>query len=101
MVFHYNNLATVKQNKQLLFESFPKELSRADFEQLKLDYRRIVEDDQLMSTLSEIVNFAIPRFKERMDEGIILFEDIAYHISIEPIGITPLYKDEGYLTVVR
>jgi hypothetical protein len=97
LVFHYNNLATVKQNKQLLFENFPKELSRADFEQLKLDYRRIVEDDQLMSTLSEIVNFAIPRFKERMDEGVVLYEDIAYHISIEPIGITPLYKNEGYL----
>ena len=50
-----------------------------------------------MDTLSEIVNFAIPRFKERMDQGVVLYEDIAYHISIEPIGITPLYKDEGYL----
>ena len=97
LVFHYNNLVTTKQNKQLLFENFPKELSRADFEQLKLDYKRIVEDDQLMSTLGEIVNFAIPRFKERMDEGVLLYEDIAHCITIEPIGITPLYKDEGYL----
>ena len=97
LVFHYNNLTTIRQNKQLLFENFPKELTRADFEQLKLDYRRIVEDDQLMDTLSEVVNFAIPRFKERMDQGVVLYEDIAYHISIEPIGITPLYKDEGYL----
>lgn len=97
LVFHYNNLVTIKQNKQLIFENFPKELSRADFEQLKLDYKRIVEDDQLMGTLGEIINFAIPRFKERMDEGVMLYEDIAYHITIEPIGITPLYKDEGYL----
>ena len=97
LVFHYNNLVTIKQNKQLIFENFPKELSRADFEQLKLDYKRIVEDDQLMGTLGEIINFAIPRFKERMDEGVVLYEDIAYHITIEPIGITPLYKDEGYL----
>lgn len=97
LVFHYNNLVTTKQNKQLLFENFPKELSRADFEQLKLDYKRMVEDDQLMSTLGEIVNFAIPHFKERMDEGVELYEGIAHHITIEPIGITPLYKDEGYL----
>ena len=97
LVFHFNNLTTIKQNKQLIFENFPKELSRADFEQLKLNYRRIVEDDQLMSTLSDIVNFAIPRFKERMDEGAGLYEYIAERISIEPIGITPLYKDEGYL----
>lgn len=97
LVFHYNNLTTLKQNKQLIFENFPKELSRADFEQLKLDYKRMVEDDQLMGTLSEIVNFALPHFKERMDEGATLYEDIADHITIEPIGITPLYKDEGYL----
>lgn len=97
LVFHYNNLVTIKQKKQLIFENFPKELSRADFEQLKLDYKRIIEDDQLMGTLGEIINFAIPRFKERMDEGVMLYEDIAYHITIEPIGITPLYKDEGYL----
>ena len=97
LVFHYNNLTTIKQNKQLIFENFPKELSRADFEELKLDYKRIVEDDQLMSTLEEIINFATPRFKECMDKGAVLYEDIAYHITIEPIGITPLYKDEGYL----
>ena len=97
LVFHYNNLVTTKQNKQLLFENFPKEISRADFEQLKLDYKRIIEDDQLMGTLGEIVNFAIPHFKERVDEGAELYEDIAHHITIEPIGITPLYKDEGYL----
>ena len=97
LVFHYNNLVTIKQNKQLIFENFPKELSRADFEQLKLDYKRIIEDDQLMGTLGEIINFAIPRFKECVDEGVGLYEDIAYRISIEPIGITPLYKDEGYL----
>ena len=97
LVFHYNNLTTLKQNKQLIFENFPKELSRADFEQLKLDYKRMVNDDELMGTLSEIVDFALPHFKERMDEGALLYENIAERITIEPIGITPLYKDEGYL----
>ena len=97
LVFHYRNLTTLRENKQLIFENFPKEVSRADFEKLQLEYKHIVEDDQLMRVIEEIVNFSLPKFKQRMDEGAHLYEDIAYNIRIEPIGISPLYKNEGYL----
>ncbi|MEM9673790.1 MAG: hypothetical protein AAF992_14460 [Bacteroidota bacterium] len=97
LVFHYNNLLSLQKNKQLIYENFPKEVSRADFEKLKIHYRKIIQDNELMSTIEDIVNFALPHFKERVTEGAEIYEDIAQRISIEPVGITPLYKNEGYL----
>ncbi|MEM8965978.1 MAG: hypothetical protein AAGE93_06145 [Bacteroidota bacterium] len=97
LVFHYNNLLALQKNKQLIYENFPKEVSRADFEKLKIHYRKIIQDGELMNTIEEIVSFALPQFKERVEEGAEIYEDIAQHIRIEPIGITPLYKNEGYL----
>lgn len=97
LVFHYNNLLSLQKNKQLIYENFPKEVSRADFERLKIHYREIVQDSDLMSTLEEIVNFSLPHLKERVEEGVEIYEDIAQRISIEAVGIMPLYKNEGYL----
>lgn len=97
LVFHYNNLLSLQKNKQLIYENFPKEVSRADFERLKIHYRRIIKDNELMSTIEEIIRFALPHFQEGVEKGAEIYEDIAQQISIEPVGITPLYKNEGYL----
>lgn len=97
LVFHYNNLLSLQKNKQLIYENFPKEVSRADFEKLKIHYRQIIKDGELMKTIEEIISFALPHFQEGVETGAEIYEDIARQISIEPIGITPLYKNEGYL----
>ncbi|MEQ9442603.1 MAG: hypothetical protein RIG62_26420 [Cyclobacteriaceae bacterium] len=99
MVFHYNNLLSLQKNKQLIYENFPKEVSRADFEKLKINYRQIIKDSELMTTIENIVNFSLPHFQERVEEGAEIYEDIATQISIEPVGISPLYKNEGYLMI--
>lgn len=97
LVFHYNNLLSLKDNKKLLYENFPKRISKADFENLKLNYKRIVKDDQLMLEIEEIINFSLPHFKNTLDVGKEIYENIARHVAIEPIGIIPLYTYEGYL----
>lgn len=97
LVFHYNNLLALQKNKKLIYENFPKEVSRADFERLKINYRQIIQDGDLMNTIEDILNFALPRFQEGVEEGAGLYENIAHQIRIEPIGISPLYKNEGYL----
>ena len=99
LVFHYNNLLQLKENKSLLYENFPKKVSRADFEKLKLTYERIVKDDEMMLEIEEVIHFSLPRLKEGLDTGAELYEEIARHIDIEPIGIAPLFKKEGYLFI--
>ncbi len=99
LVFHYNNLVQLKKNKNFLYENFPKQLSKADFENLKLGYQRIIQDDELMKVIEDIIHFALPKLKAVLNMGSEIYEEIARHIVIEPIGIAPLFNDEGYLLI--
>jgi len=42
LVFHYRNLLAVKENKALIRESFPKEISLEEFKKLELSYKQLV-----------------------------------------------------------
>lgn len=99
LVFHYNNLRQLKEHKQLIYRHFPKEITKADFEKLKLSYRQIVGDDQLMKIIEDIIGFSLPQFKSYLDTGAEIYEEIACQIVIEPIGICPLFNQQGYVMV--
>ncbi len=97
LVFHYQNLVTVKQNKQLLYENFPKEISRSDFKKLTLVYKELILDDKIMTELEDILSYAIPEFKKHLEEGKDIYQYIEQNIDISPVGITPLRNEEGYV----
>jgi hypothetical protein len=97
LVFHYRNLQSVRDNQKLMYENFPREISRADFDRLQITYRKIVEDDSIMSEIEAIVTYALPKFKDILTEGKDLYEYIEENLEISPVGISPLYPDEGYL----
>lgn len=101
LVFHYRNLLAIRDNKTLLRESFPKELSLEEFHKLELSYRKMIEDDALMSELESIIEFSIPQVKDSLQEGSIIFEYVESQCEISPIGVTPLYAQEGYLFVTQ
>ncbi len=97
LIFHYHNLLEIKQHKQLLYEKFPQKISRADFSKLEMMYKKIVQDDETMTIIEEIVQFALPQFDNLLANGKEIYEHLAQHIEILPIGITPFYADEGYV----
>ena len=99
LVFHYQNLQSIKQEKELLFENFPGKIAKADFEKLKIHYKKIVEDDSLMNELEQILSFSIPALKDTLNEGKGLYEFVEEQLEVEPIGISPLYANEGYLFI--
>jgi hypothetical protein len=101
LVFHYRNLMAVKENKSLIRESFPKEISLEEFKKLELSYRQIIEDDAVMSELESIIEFAIPLVQESLKEGSVIYEYVESQCEISPIGVTPLYANEGYLFVTQ
>lgn len=97
LIMHYRNLVQLKEHKQLVYEQFPQRISRADFEKLELIYQKIVEDDETMQQIEEIIQFAAPMFSETLEEGKELYDFVERHLEISPVGITPIYHDEGYL----
>jgi hypothetical protein len=101
LVFHYRNLMAVKENKTLIRESFPKEISLDEINKLELSYRQLVEDDAIMNELESIIEFSIPKIKNSLQEGSVIYEYVESNCEIAPIGVTPLYANEGYLFVTQ
>ncbi|MGK7397719.1 MAG: hypothetical protein ACNS62_24305 [Candidatus Cyclobacteriaceae bacterium M3_2C_046] len=99
LVFHYRNLISIRENKKLIYENFPKAISKADFEKLKLNYEKIVDDDDLMKELEEIIEFSLTKFQLVLDEGKSIYEYVEENVQITPIGLSPLYAKEGYLLI--
>lgn len=99
LVFHYRNLLKLKEHKQLLFESFPKSLSKDDFRKLKLTYNKLVKDDEIMTVIEDIIAFAIPRLEKTLEEGKELYEFVEENMEMNPIGLSPIYLKEGYLFI--
>lgn len=97
MVAHYNNLLLFKANKQLLQDSFPKKMTSIDTEKLTGVYERIISDTELMAELEEITTFALGEMKSTINEGAEIYELVEKQLIIEPVGIMPLYKNEGYV----
>lgn len=99
LVFHYRNLVKVKESKKMMYENFPQSLSKADFDKLQLTYEKIINDDEVMERIEEILRFALPMVKETLVEGRELFEFVEDNIIMEPVGVSPIYEDEGYLLI--
>ena len=97
LVEHYQDARSFKNRKTLLKSGFPKEITRIDLEKMKLAYAEQSQDSELMQHLEEIVEYAIPRMQGTLGQGKELYEEVSSELSLEPIGIMPLYQDEGYL----
>lgn len=99
LIAHYNNLVTIKNNKQQLNESFKKILSKIDVERLKLIYESVEKDTAMISEIESIINFSIPHMENHLKEGKEIYSHIENDMQIEPIGLTPLNTDEGYMFI--
>ncbi len=96
IIAHYNNLLAYRANKQQLQDAFPKRIANVHPEKLELVYDQFLADDSVMQELEEIITFAIGGMRDTITEGAGIYELIEKQMTIEPIGIMPLYKNEGY-----
>ncbi len=97
VIFHYNNLVAFSENKRFLQNQFPKRLDQISLQRLELIYERILEDDEVMVELEQITSYAVTQMKGTIDNGAEIYDFIERKTRIEPIGIVPLYKNEGYM----
>ncbi len=98
---HYENSLSFRQRKGTLNDAFPKRAVRIDPARQRIEYKSEVPDDGYLSEIDAIMEFAVPRFGQLLQEGQQLWEDIATSLTIEPVGLMPLRPDEGYLLLHR
>jgi hypothetical protein len=99
LLFHYKNLLSIKENKKLLRENFPKQISKADFEKLEIIYDDLIHDDKVMQDIEEILIYSLPKLKDHLNEGKDLYDFVEDKLTISSVGVSPLYPDEGYLLI--
>jgi len=75
---------------------FPKKLTGIDESTGSLTYSAQVEDPELLNILNQIIEFSLPKLEEKLEQGKEIFNCVQSMVEIEPIGILPIYKDEGY-----
>lgn len=96
VIFHYNNLQALKENKKFLQEQFPKKLTGVQIEKLQLLYEQIIEDDELMQELEDIINYSADKLKTTISNGTEIYEFVEDKLNIFPVGLVPLDTHEGY-----
>jgi hypothetical protein len=101
LVFHYRNLVALRENKTLIFESFPKELSLENLRMLEINYKKMIEDDTVMQEIESILEFAVPQVKESVEEGSTIYEFVESKCELSPVGVVPLYAHEGYMFITQ
>lgn len=101
MVYHYRNLEAIRANKSMIYDAFPKELSPQDINNLELNYRTIMEDDMIMKEIESIIEFSLPQLKAHLDEGSVIYDYVESKCEIEPVGLSSLMVNEGYLFIAQ
>lgn len=96
LIGHYKSAIAVKENKQNMKKYFPQRLSGID-DKGQLTFENIVGDSELMQELENIIEYAIPQFQHRVEEGKSIYDIVEDHLYIQPVGIIPLHSECGYM----
>ncbi len=97
LVEHYRSLILLKENKKNIFEKFPDRVAGTDWEQFRIIYEKVVEDDEIMQEIESIIDFSLPQMEMYLKEGKKIYDFIEEHLKVFPVGIVPLSNNFGYL----
>ncbi|WP_373512634.1 hypothetical protein [Persicitalea sp.] len=98
---HYDSSVSLKESQRSMRSLFPKNLTGVDPDQLRWIYQNTYEDGDHLEEITDILEFAIPRFSQLIEEGELRYEEVKANLTIAPIGIVPLRTDEGYLFIYK
>ncbi len=99
LIYHYRNLKNFMDHKNDLFEEFPKELTGMDLKKLKLYYRKLIEDDDLMKRLENIVQNSVETMEPYLKEGKEIYEFVEENLEFKQVGLASLNPETGYLFI--
>lgn len=99
LVFHYRNLKSFLEKKKGLYQEFPEELTGVDLNQLRLYYKKVIHDDELMEVIERIVSSSINDIKTYLDEGVEIFEFVEKQIEVKPVGLVSVNPECGYVFI--
>jgi len=92
-------LETVRDNREQYATVLPRKLTGVDFEHKSLQFETTPADPGQIQQMFELIDWALPSLKKITDEGVAMFDFVDANLSIDVVGIMPIYRDEGYAFV--
>ncbi|HEX4887535.1 MAG TPA: hypothetical protein VFV37_05750 [Luteibaculaceae bacterium] len=96
LVEHYRALTALKDNKIGIDSSGPRIIKGIDWEKQQITFEQENPSERGLEVVKELVDYALPEMQDTLELGKERYERIEKKIQIEPIGLLPLYKSEGY-----
>jgi hypothetical protein len=94
---HHRQLSAYKEGKSRMAKQFPRNILGLDMRNHTIVVENVIKDPDMLGEVDEIVDYSLSRLDEQVAIGVELLEYIMDQICIEPIGISPINKNEGYL----
>ncbi|MBA2406558.1 MAG: hypothetical protein H0V65_00990 [Chitinophagales bacterium] len=101
LVLHYNNLITIKRNKTYVSNQFPKQISKIDLEIFKVEFEKLIADEEYMEDVEAIIDYAIPAMHRQLEDGKEIYQEVEDDLKIFPVGIVSLNPEEGYMMLTK
>jgi len=93
---HYQNIISVKTGREQMKNLFPKALTSADWESMKLEYSEKIPENDFFQVMDEIIEYSIPAMKSHLDDGKELVELVAKNLNITEVGLSSINTDDGF-----
>jgi hypothetical protein len=97
LVNQYQNLQKFLNQKKKMFNDFPDEIENFDLNSFRINYRKVMADDDLMSELQAIVEYSLENIQQYLQDGRDIYEFIEKQIVFDSIGIVPLECHTGFM----
>lgn len=92
----HNALDALLQQKNDFESKLPHDLQDIDIEHRRLVFGSFGDENTDLGRTIELISWAIPYIRKAIDEGTEIFNFVDEHVTIEEVGIMPMYKEEGY-----
>jgi hypothetical protein len=99
LIAQHQHLATLRDSNLAFTAQWKGELKHFDFEKMQLVYANPAEREAFNDTLNALLDFALPRIQSAIDDGKSIYDFVEGHVELMPVGLVPLYLNEGYLLV--
>ena len=99
LVVHYKQLLFLHETKDSLQAKFPKNITGIDLERLQLRYEQAVSTSKHMEEIEHILAYALPEIQAVIEIGKEIHEKVESDVHFFPVGLSSLYKKEGYLMI--
>ena len=95
----YQNITDVLRAGDDLKRDLPKRIVGLDLRSQKVLHGALSMSPEELNAVEELMRWALPKIREAIEEGRMVYNFIEEHVLLEEVGLLPSYVDEGYLLV--